>query len=121
MPLIEIPGRQGKGVLDEWRPVESPDASERINAGCVLVRPLHAEFSYAEMVHPADQRRSEILPGDSADGLVTIRHQLFGEPLEKGVIRRARLLALFMPRSGDTARVSEASAAFASSAPPLGA
>ena len=67
---------------------------------CYLVRPAGTDFSYVEMVHPADAGSSEL--GD-LDAKVGLSHELFVSALEKGVILRARLRGALVPREGDEA------------------
>jgi hypothetical protein len=87
--------------------------------GCLLCSTASPELSYVEMVHPADFRQSRLSAGADG-GPVSIRHRLFAEPLEKGVILRARVRGLFVHRDGDSRRAAECYAAFAAADPPLG-
>jgi len=103
-----------------WRPAVLSPQGVALHRGCVLVRLAGGRWSYAEMVHPADYRRSELLPGETPQSLLTVRHHLFGESLEKGVIRRARIRGVLVPRWDDTRRAAQAYAAFLASEPPLG-
>jgi hypothetical protein len=69
--------------------------------------------SYLEMVHPADfsassveaplAPRGEARPGEN----VSLRHRLFSDRLEKGVILRSRVLALFFAQRPTSAMVAE--------------
>jgi hypothetical protein len=71
---------------------------------CYLFRLPGRQYSYAEMVHPSDQRHSQWdgwLHG--ADYRLQLRHELFAPQLEKGVILRARVLGVFLDRRDDKA------------------
>jgi hypothetical protein len=106
---------------DEPTPVEVPE-SGRIEfppsdpRTLLLIRPHGADYSYAEMVYPADfagaalQRRGESL---------RISQQLFPDRLEKGVIRRGRLCGLFLPRADDVSTARSAWQAFLAEPLPL--
>jgi len=67
--------------------------------------------------HHSDCPRAEINSGD--DGAVRISFRLFDPGLEKGVIRRARLRAAFLPRQQVAQRAADCYAAFVSAALPL--
>ncbi|MGD9724243.1 MAG: hypothetical protein AB7O59_23975 [Pirellulales bacterium] len=61
-----------------------------------------AKFSYAEMVHPDDARSTQVLMPDGGSGRpAELRHELFAERLEKGVILRARVLGVLLERTDD--------------------
>ena len=94
-------------------------ASDRQDAccGCIVFRPTGSDLSYVEMVHPADFRRDELVGGGNAP--FGVRHHLFDDSLEKGVILRARLRGVFVPRANDTQLASQQYAAFRASEPPL--
>ena len=91
-------------------------------AGSFLLR-LPGEFSYAEFVHPLDFHQTTLTmqdpPGGSGWPQVQLRHELFARRLEKGVILRARVLGVLLPRAGDLAAALEHYQAFAASEPPL--
>jgi hypothetical protein len=75
---------------------------------------------YAEMAHPDDVRQSSLTRGQ--DGAAKLGHELFTERLEKGVIVRARVLGLLLPRNDDTiSQIAERYRDFAAMQPPLGA
>jgi hypothetical protein len=104
--------------FESLRPGE-PATFERANhPGCLLFRPELGPQSYAEMVHPADCYRSEL--SAAADGMLLIRHHLFPEELEKGVILRARIRGGVLAREVDAQLASACFAALASADPPLG-
>lgn len=66
--------------------------------GCLLFRPAKLGISYAEMIHASDFTEDR-LAWRGAE--ITVEHRLFAMRLEKGVILRARVRGLFMPRAGD--------------------
>jgi hypothetical protein len=92
---------------------------------CVLVRLAGSEFSYAEMVHPADHRRDTIAAEWTSDEppkpiqRYKLTHELFLPPLEKGVILRARVRGVFLPRTVDESTTFAAYSALISAEPPL--
>jgi hypothetical protein len=88
--------------------------------GCFLFR-LADGVSYAEMVHPADYETSSIEQIRTADGgpQTCLRQKLFLRRLEKGVILRSRLLALFLPTDGDQQAAAAAYRNYCLSEPPL--
>lgn len=88
--------------------------------GCLLFRRSGGRMSYAEMIHPADFHRDDLSGGVPGDPPLQVRHRLFPQGLEKGVILRARLRGIFCPRQDDTRIVADAYRAFASADPPLG-
>lgn len=82
----ELLRRDGSG---QWR----RDASESVCG--FLLRPADQAHSFFQLVHPTDYWRVSDASNDLAG------FDLFAEPLEKGVIRRARVLAGWCPRSED--------------------
>ncbi len=66
---------------------------------CALHRLSGARFSYAEIVSSTDFSEARIQ--HNADNVCYARWELFGHFLEKGVIRRAQLRALILPREND--------------------
>ena len=69
--------------------------------GCILCRQEDCDFSYLEMLHPADFGAGELLAGNEQPGEVSWTFQLLLDQLEKGVIRRSRLQGWIIPRDGD--------------------
>jgi hypothetical protein len=74
-------------------PLETP--------GCILCRQEDCEFSYLEMLHPADFGAGELLAGKEQPVELSWTFQLVHDQLEKGVIRRSRLQGWIIPRDGD--------------------
>jgi len=106
--LAELANRPGEQV------VLTHDNSD----GLLLFRPANCRWSYCEMVHPADFNRVAI--DTFADGHVEWTTSFFvQERLEKGVIRRARVQGLFVPRSDDVTQILDACRQFADSQLPL--
>jgi hypothetical protein len=109
--------------------LSSADGAESIAGGmasCCLYRLAETPFSYLEMVHPAQSRESaSAVPsaagarGDAASKHIELRHQLFPERLEKGVILRARVLGVFLDRQGDSEAAAHHYTAFLAAEPPL--
>jgi len=109
----------GSGVCQatDIRPGETLELKPDGGPGCLLLRLAGAELSYVEMVHPADFLDDQIVRGTQDDGLFEIRHHLFPEPLEKGVLRQARLRGVFLPREGDMETAAVLYSKFAASEP----
>ncbi|MCR9116280.1 MAG: hypothetical protein NXI22_04925 [bacterium] len=82
----------------------------------VIWRPQHQHWTYAEATYPTDNA------GFSAnrhhDGIQVTR-TMFPTRLEKGVIRRGRIMGLFVPRDNDTDRVASAIQDWVKMPPPL--
>lgn len=73
-------------------------------ACCQLWRLPGGELSYAEFMPRSDFRSLSV---DRTDHTATSRWELFSEFLEKGVIRRARIQAAFLPRDDDVQLAAE--------------
>jgi len=66
---------------------------------CVLVRLTHLPVSYCEFMRSSDFNALDV--ANDGTGSYRINWALFGEFLEKGVIRRARAFSAFLPRTND--------------------
>ena len=82
----------------------------------VLMRPHDCDVSYLEMTHPSD---FQSLDYEHHNGAVSVCWNLLGQFLEKGVIRRARLQGVWLPRQDDQQTAVERYRRFADSAAPL--
>jgi hypothetical protein len=71
------------------------------DAGPILFRLNPPAWSFAQAVHPSDFETAH--SSLDADGRAAVQHRLFAPGLEKGVIRRARVRGLFVPRVHDEA------------------
>ncbi|MFP6648189.1 MAG: hypothetical protein VB817_01935, partial [Pirellulaceae bacterium] len=78
------------------------------------------DFSYLEMLHPADFGGGELLYGKEQPAEVSWTCQLLHDQLEKGVIRRSRLQGWFIPREGDQQQAERLFQRFRDSLCPLG-
>jgi hypothetical protein len=91
--------------------------------GYDIFRPADGGASYVEMIHPADNGNgSQFVASDASRQTPTnasISHHLFASFLEKGVILRARLRGVFLPRQGDSKLAAEAYRQFLAEPPPL--
>lgn len=123
-PTVRIRSRFGAGKLLQAG-AESPDRPRELVAGdsieanatsVFVFRPDDADWSYAEILFPSDFQGAEIA---KADGGLEIEFSLFPEFLEKGVIRKGRIQALFMPRADDLAHALAAHERLANSPAPL--
>lgn len=92
-----------------------------LDAGTILFRITGEALTFATLVHPGDWLGGTIATRRVAQDRGIARHQflLFGERLEKGVIRRVRLRGLFLPRERDEELALAAAASFAASRLPL--
>ena len=84
----------------------------------ILIRPIDTSWSYAETIHPSDNRG--ILIDDRTKDNTTARWELFGSSLEKGVIRQARARFFLLDRKNDAATLVKAMQRFSASEVPLG-
>ena len=111
--ILHLPLESAKNV----EPVES--ASELCAAestGCVLVR--LGEISYIELIHPQDFLTVQVIRTEATSAF-TMNRTIFDCPLEKGVIVRARLRGLCVPRAEDVALLRDAYQRFIHDALPL--
>jgi hypothetical protein len=88
--------------------VKSIDRGEHVlrptgAACCVLQRLVGVPASYAEIMPAGDFR--ELTIRYISDGACQTSWELFADFLEKGVIRRARLQSVFVPRKNDVAMI----------------
>ena len=88
----------------------------RASACSLIWRLPGGELSYAEIMPTSDFRRLSV---ERTGNTVGTRWELFSEFLEKGVIRRARLQAMFVPRENDLQIVAESCQAIARRPLPL--
>ena len=76
-----------------------------------------ADMAYGEMVHPADVDSEELVTRDEES--VELVHHLFAQPLEKGVILRARARGVFAPAEMAKSAVASAYTDFLAAPLPL--
>jgi hypothetical protein len=78
-------------------------------AGCLIFRLADADWSYAEMIHSADFQQDQLALRKTAEERcrASLEHRLFPGTLEKGVILRARIRGIFVPRTDDCSRVAD--------------
>jgi hypothetical protein len=86
-------------------------------AQALLWRLVESNWSYLEFVPRSDY--GELAIGGDASGKMTCEWRLFGDFLEKGVIRRARVSAAFLPRERDESVAAECCRYFANRPLPL--
>jgi hypothetical protein len=108
----------GFGFVDLPIPSAPELADAQPGAGCFVLGPASGSLTYIEMVHPADFRHST-LERINQNGPVRISHRLFVERLEKGVILRSRIRAIFATADANPATIARAYHEFAASDPPL--
>jgi hypothetical protein len=122
----EVPTREclgtGARTAREFQPIPLDRGSQTVrtrpsdDAPLLIVRPPQPAESLVLMAMPSDL--VSLVMERSAE---TCRYQfqLFDEPLEKGVIRRAQLAAWFVPRDADQACALTLYDQFLSAPPPL--
>jgi hypothetical protein len=93
--------------------------------GCVLFRLPGDAWSCVAMVHPADFSRAALAavplaPAAGEPRTFRLAYHLFSGRLEKGVMLRARLRCLLLPRDGDFSLAAARYASFLAAEPPLG-
>jgi hypothetical protein len=71
------------------------------------------------MIHPADFHGDCLVKSSGADATLTLRHRLFPEPLEKGVILRGQIRAAWLPRDHDQSAAAALYRALLDLPPPL--
>ena len=76
-------------------PVQETSTDSGSDYAGVAVVGLSSNWVFLEMVHPSDYRSSAVRIGDNS---VDLEWSLFGDRIEKGVIRRARLRGEFVCR-----------------------
>jgi hypothetical protein len=79
-------------------------------ASALVCRLTDCVYSYVEMVHPSDACGGAFAV--EPERQFAIRQYLFRERLEKGVVRRARIRGLWVPRERDVALATSAFARF---------
>ena len=101
------------GTVEEF---EFQDASKDSSDACglFLFRLPRCGYSYAEMIYPPDFDASRM---EYREG--RLEHRLICETLEKGVIRKAQLRGMIVPRHQDTELAAAGFQSLRSSAPPL--
>ncbi len=114
-----------EGRFEAWQPKNGSDLQRSAphKCSCTLMRLPDGTGSFVELVHPVDFGRTELTrlgPAEAGNAsLWSLKHPLFAEALEKGVILRARLLAAFVGPENDEAQAAALYREFADSEPPL--
>ena len=116
-PQIEV--CSSLGDADLLLPGNLEDETASNGASCSLFRLRNANLSYLEMLLPAEIHSTQATK-DPGTGCSVLRHHLFSCPLEKGVILRARLRGLLLPRDADETATNACFKEFLSASPPLG-
>lgn len=115
--VLRLGEDRGFHPLATERPVVQLSAAD--GPACLLFRDQQAPVSYAEMIHPADYELDELVSAADSAGTLVHTHRLFAEQLEKGVIRRARIRGVWMPRDGDEQAALAAYEQLCQAPPPL--
>ena len=102
------------GQLLGWNAQQAACVPECEPSNLYLYRPASGKVSYCEMLHSTDF--SQVALSHTPPQLTW---SLFPERLEKGVIRRARLAGMFVPRDSDQAASLAAYHAFEAAPLPL--
>ena len=101
---------EGESVCDGEQTWTTPTA--------ILQRPEGADLSLTILVYPSDFLQLDIKPGDKGWEAC---FRLLRDSLEKGVIRRARMRGIYVPRENDLDYARQCLQELAVEAPPLGA
>jgi hypothetical protein len=105
MPIGEIWGPAGETVdsLQQLAynqfPLKLTTSDGSHHPSLVIYQPRDTPFAYVEMVHPADFVATQVELNKWGESWATTR--LFSERLEKGVIRRARIVGWHLPRKSN--------------------
>ena len=113
--LVEV--EAGRVEPIEWNSAEQHRLAAAGEIPCFIFRLAGSQSSYVEMVHPADFNESTLRRSPS--GETELSHRLFAGRLEKGVILRSRIRAIFVPRDSDAALARACYADFAAAEPVL--
>ena len=96
--ILRVKASGGRDAISE--PLAPNDAIASSTEPCCIVRRLSdAPISYAEIMLASDFRDVIYMRGGA--GECGLNWTLFSEFMEKGVIRRARLVSAFLPREND--------------------
>ncbi len=88
--------------------------------GAFLIRGPARGLSYLQIIHPSDLHKSRLRQqGEAPASDVQILHELFPDPLEKGVIRRGRARGWFLERAADFASAIACYRQWLAEPPPL--
>lgn len=115
-----IDGEQGTFVSVVPPSAEADPDNQPGAPHCYLFRLPGRQYSYAEMIHPAESQATHWdgwLHG--TEFRLQLRHELFGDRLEKGVILRARVLGVLLDRRDDKAAAARHWLAFLGEGLPL--
>ena len=97
--LLRANAAGGFTSLDDM-PAGDGEFSSADGPSLFVHRPAGEAWSYVEMTHAVDFHR-ELVVRAASEPAFTLRHWLFAALLEKGVILRARVRGLFVPRHED--------------------
>ncbi len=98
---------------------ESETSLDCSSASLLLFRFAESPVSYVEMIYPTDQGGFRLASRADASQGWRCQFHLLDEPLEKGVIRRARVAGWFLPREQDRLAAAALFQDFLQSSPPL--
>ena len=97
----------------------APAGEEGETFPAVLFRCSQSGVSYLEMADPIVDVGQTLTPENRGDGAAVSSWSLFGQSLEKGVIRRIRFRGLFLPSDNDQTAAKALFEQFLQAAPPL--
>jgi hypothetical protein len=115
---LERDHESGFALVDST--LEAMDCTQADCLSVFVIRPFGNGFSYVQMVHPSDVHHTTISSErHAAPHGVRIVHDLFPDPLEKGVIRRGRVRGWFVDRDDDLRAAVECYRHWLDEPPPL--
>jgi hypothetical protein len=106
----------GRTAPLDWGAADTVRLAAPTRIACCIFQ-LDGKSSYVEMVHPADFNESELRRSRNSE--IELSNSLFPGRLEKGVILRSRIRAIFVPTDIDARLASACYADFAASEPIL--
>jgi hypothetical protein len=107
----------GRAAPLDWGADDTMRLAAPGQIACSIFRLGDGKSSYVEMVHPADF--NECVWRRESNGETELSNRLFHGRLEKGVILRSRIRAIFVPTDNDAELASACYAEFATSEPIL--
>jgi hypothetical protein len=115
---MERDNDDGFALLDSTS--EEMDCTRADCLSVFVFRPPRDDFSYIQMVHPTDFHRTTVsIEQREKQNQVCVVHELFPDPLEKGVIRRGRVRGWFVDRADDLRAAAECYRQWIDEPPPL--
>lgn len=121
MAITQLPAAAAWALSDDESTTEkiaiNTQQSINLSDAPLLLQSSQLDWSYAESPHPDDRGESQLMR--STEESFTIKRQLGGRFLEKGVIRRLRIRGVFLPKADDFELAGQCLAGLETETPPL--